>query len=288
MPPAPTSPTVHRRQLGAELRRLRKAAGLSLEDAAAALACSTTRVSRIETGKGPAVAKPKDVERLCELYKVSDERHVQMLLDMLSNSQKLGWWETYTDVLPSGLEVYVGLESDARSERAWEPLLVHGLLQTADYARAVFQAEPSNRPHDIDALVQVRSERQKLLTREESPLELWTIMDEAVIRRSLGGPEVMRAQLRYLAELSTMPNVTAQVIPFRKGGHPGLGGAFSLLEFEDDGDSVVYCDSPAGNLYIEKRPEVRRFAAKFDLLRALALAPDESTALLESAAEEME
>src|ERR1700722_11085757 len=139
---APSSPTVHRRQLGAELRRLREAAGLRVEDAAAALGCSPSRVSRIEIGHGKGVAKPADVRTLCELYKVSDERQVDMLLNMLSLvAQHRGWWEDFGSVLPSGLEVYVGLESDARAERCWEPLLVHGLLQTADYARGVFQMD---------------------------------------------------------------------------------------------------------------------------------------------------
>jgi transcriptional regulator with XRE-family HTH domain len=285
--PQPSSPTVHRRQLGSELRRLRKAAGLGIEQVAKELGCSQTRVSRIETGRGRATARPADVAKLCELYDVTDEQQIGMLLEMLTNSQKRGWWASYDDVLPSGLEVYVGLESDARAERAWEPLLVHGLLQTADYARAVLQSGGTHRTHDIDSLVQVRMERQKLLTRSGSPLELWAIMDEAVIRRPLGGPGTMRAQLRHLMEVSAMPNVVMQVIPNRKGGHPGLGGAFSLLEFEED-DPVVYVDCPAGNLYLEKKADLRRFATAFDLLRATALDPDESTALIQRASEELQ
>jgi transcriptional regulator with XRE-family HTH domain len=283
-------PTVHRRQLGAELRRLRKAAGLSVEAAAKELGCSQPRISRIETGKGGAVAKPTDVRTLCDLYGVTDERQVEMLLRMLSVvSQQRGWWEDFESVLPSGLEVYVGLESDARAERGWEPLLVHGLLQTKEYARAVFLMGGSNRPHDIDDLVQVRTERQKLLTREGTPLELWAIFDEAVIRRPLGGTTVMRDQLRHLADMTDMPNVTIQVIPLSTGGNPGLGGPFSILEFEDDNDTpVVYVESQAGNLYLEKKPDVRRYTSTFDLLRAMALSPAESATLLCRAAEEME
>jgi transcriptional regulator with XRE-family HTH domain len=286
MSPEPSSPTVHRRQLGAELRRLRKAAGMGIEQVAKELGCSQTRVSRIETGKGRATARPADVTKLCELYQVTDEQHIRMLLEILSNSQKRGWWEPYNDVLPSGLEVYVGLETDARAEHAWEPLLVHGLLQTPDYARAVLQSGATHRLHDIDSLVQVRVERQKLLSRAESPLELWAIMDEAVIRRPLGGAGTMRDQLQYLLEVSAMPNIVIQVVPYGKGGHPGLGGAFSLLEFEED-DPVVYVDCPAGNLYLEKRADVRRFMSTFHLLRATALDPDESVALLQHTAEEM-
>jgi transcriptional regulator with XRE-family HTH domain len=280
-------PTVHRRQLGAELRRLREAAGLRAEDAAKALGCSHTRMSRIETGKGGAVAKPADVRTLCELYGVKDNRQVEMLLDMLNVvSQQRGWWEAYEAVLPSGLEVYVGLESDARSERAWEPLLVHGLLQTPDYARAVIQAAHLHRPGDIDDLVQLRTERKKLLTRQQEPLELWTVLDEAVLRRPVGGAEVMRAQIAHLQEMAETPNVTIQVFPFAKGGNPGLSGAFAILDFETD-PAVTYVDSPAGNLYLEKPRDIRRFVQAFDLLRAAALDPDESTALLKRAAKEM-
>lgn len=283
----PPGPTVHRRQLGAELRRLRETAGLRMEDAAKALECSHTRISRIETGKGGAVAKPADVRKLCEIYGVGDDRQVQMLLDMLSVvSQQRGWWEAFEAVLPSGLEVYVGLESDARSERAWEPLVVHGLLQTPEYARALIQAARIHSPSDIDDLVQVRAERKKLLTRPRDPLELWAVLDEAVLRRPVGGADVMTDQLAHLRELAEFPNVTIQVLPFGKGAHPGLGGAFALLEFETD-PSVVYVDSPGGNLYLEKQRDVRRFVQAFDLLMATALDPDESTAQLESAAREM-
>jgi transcriptional regulator with XRE-family HTH domain len=283
----PTGPTVHRRQLGAELRRLREAAGLRVEDAAAALGCSGSRVSRIEIGRGSGVAKPADVRTLCELYHVTDEQQVEMLLDMLSVvSRQRGWWEDFGRVLPSGLEVYVGLESDARAERCWEPLLVHGLLQTADYARAVVQMGGRHPLADIDDLVQIRMERQKLLTRPESPLEVWAIFDEAVVRRPLGGVDVMRAQLRHLVEATELPNVAIQIVPLSMGANPGLTGAFSILEFEDE-SPVVYVESRAGNLYLEKRSDIRQNVTAFDLLRSMALAPAESIALLRQAAEEM-
>jgi transcriptional regulator with XRE-family HTH domain len=287
---APVSgPTVHRRQLGSELRRLRKGAGLALEQVARELDCSQTRVSRIETARGRTKPKPEEIRKLCELYSVTDERKVRMLLDMLTNSQQEGWWESYEDVLPSGLEVYVGLESDARAELAWEPSLVHGLLQTEDYARAILSAGPGNRPQDIDALVALRMDRQKLLKPDQpddAPLELWAVLDEAVIRRPVGGAQVMKAQLTSLVESARQPNIDIQVVPSHKGAHPGLIGAFSVLEFEED-DPVIYVDSPAGNLYLEKRQVVRRFQKRYDTLRALALDPEETAALLQQAAEEM-
>lgn len=285
--PSP-GPTVHRRQLGAELRRLREAAGLTIEAAAKALATSQPRISRIETGKGRYTLKPPDVRTLCELYSVTDEPKIDMLVSMLTVSQQRGWWEDFESVLPSGLEVYVGLESDARAERGCEPNLVHGLLQTADYARTVLLIGGQHRPRDVDDLLQVRMERQKLLTRDESPLELWAILDEAVIRRPLGGADVMRDQLGHLVAMSDMPNVTIQVIPFSASdGHPGLAGPFSILEFEEDAP-VVYVESQAGNLYLEKKQDIRRYTGMFDLLRAMALAPAESTALLRATAMEME
>jgi transcriptional regulator with XRE-family HTH domain len=282
---APSNPTVHRRQLGKELRRLRQAAGKDLSEAATELKCHHTRVSRIENGRGGAVAKPDDVIKLCAFYGVTDDRKVQLLLGMLSSSQKQGWWEPFGQVMPSGLDVLVGLETDARTERAWEPLLVPGLLQTEDYARAVLNATRTHRPDDVDDLVKLREGRQRLLTREENPLELWAILDENVVRRPIGGTAAIRKQLEHIRNVAELPNVTIQIFPFKKEGHSGLGGAFSLLEFEEE-SPVVYVDSPAGNLYLEKERDVRRFAKGFDLLRASALDPDESTALIERVAEE--
>ncbi|GAB2577006.1 helix-turn-helix transcriptional regulator [Streptomyces capparidis] len=284
MPPG--GPTVNRRQLGAELRRLRESAGLKIEQVARELGCSQARVSRIETGRGTAVTKPTDVQQMCALYGVTDQRLINTLLGMVSSAQKRGWWEAYEDVLPSGLAIYVGLETDARAEHAWEPLLIHGLLQTPDYARAVLQAARIHRPTDIEDLVRLRIERQRLLVREDDPLELWVVLDEAAIRRPVGGAEVMRAQLEQLLRTAELPNVTIQVFPFGKASHPGLGGALSVLEFEND-PPVVYVDSQAGNLYLEKPRDVRRLTNTFDLLRASALDPDESVALIARAAAEM-
>ena len=169
-----------------------------------------------------------------------------------------------------------------------EPLLVHGLLQTPDYARAVLQAARLYAPADMDDLARLRPDRQeRILLRDESPLDLWVIMDEAAIRRPVGGPEVMRQQLAHLVEATALPNVTLQVFPMSKASHPGLGGAYALLDFEAD-PTVIYVDSPAGNLYLEKEKDVRRFGANFDLLRASALDPDESSTLITRVAEEMQ
>ena len=283
------NPTVHRHQLGAELRRLREAAAKSLKDAAEALACDPSRVSRIETGRGTAVAKADDVRTLCALYGVADTEKIAMLLDMVTSSKRPGWWQTYEGVLPSGLDTLMGLETTAVAERAWEPLLIHGLLQTAEYARAVLHSTRTHRPSDIDELIQVRARRAQFLVEREPmlPLQLWAVLDEVALRRPMGGPAVMREQLLHLREMAELPSVTIQVYPLSKQSHPGLGGAFSMLEF-DATKPVIYVDSPAGNLYMEKQADVRRFTNAFDLLKASALDPDESAALLERAAEEMQ
>ena len=261
---------------------------MSAQEVADTLRCSLTRYNRVETGKGRATLTAEEVKALCELYGVTDERHIQALLDMLKSSQEQGWWERYRSVLPPGLDTLVGLEVEASGERAWEGVLVHGLLQTADYAREVISAAPEIRAADVEALVELRMERQKVLTRSESPLDFWLILDEAVLRRPVGGPRVMEAQLRHLLAASEMPNVTVQVTPLHEGAHPGVGGPFSILDFGEDSLSpVVYVDSPAGNLYEEKPSTVRRFAGTYDLLRATALDPEESAALLHRAAKEM-
>jgi transcriptional regulator with XRE-family HTH domain len=283
----PRTPTVNRRQLGAELRRLRNAKGLRAADVATHLECSETRISRLETGKGRVTPKADEIVRLCELYGVTDERQVQALLSMLTDSEQPGWWDTYRESLPSGLEVLLGLETDARAERAWEPVLIHGLLQTPEYARAVLSAHPGNRPHDIEDLVSVRLQRQNLMTSPEDrdPLELWAVLDEQAVRRPVGGPAVMREQIGHLIKVAALPNVTIQLLPFAKGAHPGLGGAFSILDFEEN-EPVVYVDSPAGNLYLEKKPDVRRFTTSFDLLKAKALDPEETAAWLQDVVKE--
>ncbi|GAQ77165.1 helix-turn-helix protein [Streptomyces turgidiscabies] len=282
----PKTPTVNRRQLGAELRRLRKTRGLLAAEVAQHLQCSETRISRMETGRGRVTPRAEEIVKLCELYGVADERQVQGLLSMLTDSEQPGWWDSYREALPSGLEVLLGLETDARAERAWEPVLIHGLLQTPDYARAVLAAHPGNRPNDIEDLVPVRTKRQELLSAEDrEPLELWAILDEQVISRPVGGPGIMHEQISHLIEVAGLPNVTLQMVPIAKGAHPGLGGAFSILEFEEN-EPLVYVDSPAGNLYLEKKPDVRRFTTSFDLLKAKALDPDETTARLQDAVKE--
>ncbi|NNN30246.1 helix-turn-helix domain-containing protein [Streptomyces sp. S3(2020)] len=279
-------PTVRRRQLGAELRRLREQAGKRIEDAATHLECSMSKISRVETGQAPV--KARDVRDLLEWYGVTDPLRIETVMQIHKDAQQQGWWAHYGDVLPSGMATYAGLESDARVLRQYESTVVPGLLQTEDYARAVIATAWFNQPHETDQLVRFRKERQTLLTRQPDPLELWVVLEESALRRPVGGREVMAAQLRHLAETVTMPNVTLQIMPTAKGAHVAMAGPFSLLEFQPHASMVVYVESAAGNVYLEKERDVRTFVQTFDLLRAAAPDPQEALALLEQLTREMQ
>lgn len=281
-----TGPTVRRRRLGAELRRLRDSAGYKLEEVAGMLGVAPSTLSRIETGKAPT--KLAYLSQLLELYQVTDAGQRQILVDMAREGHRKGWWAAYDDVLPSGLGVYVGLEAEASELRSYEIGVVHGLLQTTDYARAILRASaPRHTTDQIERLVDLRMERQRRLD-DNPPLDLWVIHDEAVIRRTVGGPVVMRHQLAHLLVAAGLPGVTLQVLPFDTGAHAGHDGPFSIVEFHDRSDSeVVYVESTAGPIYLEKDREVRASAEVFDRLRAAALPPEASLDLISKAAREL-
>ncbi|MFE3125476.1 helix-turn-helix domain-containing protein [Streptomyces hydrogenans] len=264
------------------MKRLRLGKGLKTEQVAAHLGTSTTRISRMETGNGRVAVRPREVEALCDLYDVHDERQRAALLSMFVAAQQPGWWDRYRDVLPSGLEVLLELENGAERELAFELTLIHGLLQTPEYTRAILESSPSVRREDINDSVALRQRRQERVTRTQGPLTVWIILDESAVRRPVGGDDVNLRQRQHLADLAELPNVTLQVIEERKGAHPGMAGPFSVFEFEAQ-SPVVYVDSPAGNLYLEKRADVRKFGATFDLLRASALDPADTIALLRRA-----
>ena len=279
-------PTVRRRRLGTELRRLRDSAGYKLEEVAGMLGVAPSTLSRIETGKAPT--KSAYLSQLLELYRVTDAGQRQILVDMAREGHRKGWWAAYDDVLPSGLGVYVGLEAEASGLRSYEIGVVHGLLQTTDYARAVLRASaPRHTADQIERLVDLRMERQRRLA-DDPPLDLWVIHDEAVIRRTVGGPVVMRHQLAHLLVAAGLPGVTLQVLPFDTGAHAGHDGPFSIVEFYDRSDSeVVYVESTAGPIYLEKDREIRASAEVFDRLRAAALPPEASLDLISKAAREL-
>lgn len=274
-----TGPTVRRRRLGSELRKLRDSSGYKLEEVASRLGVAPSTLSRIETGKAPT--KTAYLHQMFELYGVDDHEQRQVLVDMAREGHRKGWWAAYDDVLPSGFDIYVGLEAETVAIRSYEISVVHGLLQTPDYAWAVLhEMFPKHTATQIDRLVDLRIQRQRRFS-DDPPLELWAIIDEAVIRRAVGGRSVMRAQLEHLLAMGERPEVTVQVLPFDCGAHAGHGGPFSILEFPNRSDSeVAYIESVAGHIYLEKDREVRARADAFDRLRAAALAPGASADLI--------
>jgi hypothetical protein len=256
-----------------------------IEDVARHLECSMSRVSRIETGK--SVARIRDVRDMLDLYEVGDPGQREQLLTLAKDAQQRGWWTEYESVLSAGLDTYVGLEASAASIRSFQTHLIPGLLQTEEYSRALIKVgQPTASPVNIDRMISLRRRRQAMLA-EAGTLEMWAVLDEAVLRRPIGGHPVMRAQLARLLEVDELPSVTIQVLPFTRGAHPGLGGAFTIIGFPDPTDlDVVYVDSPAGNIFLEKDKDVRRHTTWFDHLRAAALPPDESTDFIAAVADE--
>jgi len=279
-------PTVRRRRLGTELRRLRESSGYKLEEVSAQLGVAPSTLSRIETGKAPT--KSAYLNQMLETYGVSDPAQRQVLVDMAREGHRKGWWAAYDDVLPSGFDIYVGLEAETAGIRSYEISVVHGLLQMADYARAVIRETfPRHTAEQVDRLVDLRMARQGRFE-DDPPLELWAILDEAVIRRTVGGPAAMRRQLTHLLAEAGRPGVTLQVLPFTCGAHAAHGGPFSILEFPDRSDSeVVYVESVAGILYLEKDKEVRARSESFDRLRAAALSPSASADLIAQVARDL-
>lgn len=273
-------PTVRRRRLGQELRDLRELAGLDQAAAAARLECSTSKISRLEKGQG--LAKAIEVKGLLDLYNVTDQEARDKILQIHRQAGQTGWWEQaqYEEVLPSGLGVYVGLENDARALRTWELAYVPGLLQTEDYARAVLASTGQRSAKDVERLLSVRLQRQQRLTAAANPLELWAVLDEVVLLRQVGGPTVMTAQIEHLRTAAQQQNITLQIYPLGKDAHPGMRGAFSLLEFGPTDPLVGYVDSHAGNLYLERDRQTRTLGHAFDRLRAGALDPEDSAVLL--------
>jgi len=275
----PLGPTVRRRRLGAELRRLRELNSLKLEEVAEQLGLAPSTLSRIETGKAPT--KTAYLTSMLGMYGVDDPASRQVLVDMAREGHRKGWWSSYDDVLPSGFDIYVGLEAEASGLRSWETEVVHGLLQTGDYAMAVLrELRPKDTEQQLTRMVDLRMQRQLLLD-QEPPLDLWLILDEGAIRRNVGGVTVMRPQLEYLIRASRWSNVTLQILGYEAGAHAGLAGPFSILEFpERDDCDVAYTESVGGVIYLEKDREVRACAEAFDRMRAAAFSPAASVELI--------
>ncbi|MDQ0684455.1 MULTISPECIES: helix-turn-helix transcriptional regulator [Streptomyces] len=267
------NPTVRRRRLGQELRRLRELKGMTAEEVAERLLVSQSKISRLENGRRSI--SQRDVRDLCGVYEVEDQRMVDSLMEMAKDSRQQGWWHAFGDVPYS---VYIGLETDAASLRVYDPQVVPGLLQTRQYAEALISgALPETAQTEIDKRVQVRVRRQERVSSGENPLRLWSVMDESALRRVVGGRELMRDQLEHLVEQSQLPHVTVQVIPFEMGAHPGLNGQYAILEFPDTADSsVVYIEGVTSDLYLEKPNDVQKYSVMYEHLRAQALNVEQS------------
>ncbi|MET7477205.1 helix-turn-helix transcriptional regulator [Streptomyces sp. NPDC005648] len=277
------NPTVRRRRLGQELRRLRELKGMTAEEVAERLLVSQSKISRLENGRRSI--SQRDVRDLCGVYEVEDHRIVDSLMQMAKDSRQQGWWHSFGDIPYS---VYIGLETDAASLRVYDPQVVPGLLQTRQYAEALISgALPETAAADVEKRVQVRLRRQERITAPENPLRLWTVMDEAALRRLVGNKSLMRDQLEHLVEQSQLPHVTVQVIPFDMGAHPGLNGQYAILEFPDAADSsVVYIEGVTSDLYLEKPNDVQKYSVMYEHLRAQALNPDQSRQFIADAAKE--
>jgi transcriptional regulator with XRE-family HTH domain len=279
---ATPSPTVRRKRLTVELRRLREKAGLTCEDVGHRLECSGTRISRMETGR--IGARPGDVRELLEIYGVTGGE-ADSLVQLARDARRKGWWHAYGRVLPPWFEAYVGLESDAAGLYDFQPSVVPGLLQTEDYACAVLREAPqAGCGEDIDLQVALRMRRQAILD-QASPPQVQVVLSESVLRAQVGGPAVMRAQLLRLADLAARPDLTLQVLPLRTAAHAQPVSPFTMLEFADSADpTVVYLEHLTGSLLLEDEEEVRRYQAVFDHLRAAALDPGPSADLIVAAA----
>ncbi|MFB6840045.1 helix-turn-helix domain-containing protein [Streptomyces sp. NPDC056361] len=267
------NPTVRRRRLGQELRKLREAKNMTAEQVAERLLVSQSKISRLENGRRSI--SQRDVRDLCGVYEVEDERMVDSLMQMAKDSRQQGWWHAFGDIPYS---VYIGLETDAESLRMYESQIIPGLLQTPAYAEAVISgAMPESTPADIEKRVTVRTRRQDRIRDEERPLRLWAVIDEGALHRIVGSRQLMVQQLEHLVEQSHLPHVTVQVIPFEMGAHPGISGQYSILEFPDTSDSsVVYIEGVTSDLYLEKAQDVGKYSVMYEHLRAQALNVDQT------------
>jgi hypothetical protein len=273
--------------LGAHLRRLREAQGVTREDAGWEIRASESKISRMELGR--VGFKERDVEDLLTLYGVDDEEERARLLSLARDSSTPGWWHRFGDVLPSWFQSYLGLESSASLIRTYEVQFVPGLLQTRDYARAVVLLGHARAPQEeIERRVNLRIARQDLLTRKDPP-HLWAVLDEAVLRREIGGREVMRGQIQSLLDVMKFPNVRLQVVPFSIGGHAAAGGAFNILRFsEPDLPDVVYVEQLTSALYLDKRDDVEQYVAAMESLCVDAEPPTRTEEILQSVLADLE
>jgi transcriptional regulator with XRE-family HTH domain len=282
------SPTLRRRELGVRLRAMRLGHGLTVEQVAEQMLCSPSKVSRMETGQRGAT--PRDVRDLCRIYGLTDAAEVQRLMGLAREGKQQAWWQPFE---LDYFATYVDLEQVATTLSYYHTTVVPGLLQTVEYAKAMFagalpaQSRAPERPDQViehpparrDQLIDVRLRRQQVLTRDPPP-RIVAFLDEAVLRRVVGGPKVMSMQLQRLAEASQLPNITLQVVPFSVGAHAAMDNIFTVLDFADAVPSVVYVEGLMGWLYLEREAEVARYKRVLKHLHEIALSPRETIDLI--------
>lgn len=276
-----SGPTARRLVLGSQLRRLREANGISREDAGYAIRGSGSKISRLELGR--VGFKERDVTDLLTLYGVLDETERESFLDLVRRSNEPGWWHRFNDLMPSWFQDYVGLEESASRIQTYEIQFVPGLLQTEKYARAVAtQGRPEFPEDELDRRVRLRMQRQKLFTQPKAP-RLWAVLDESVLHRPIGGRDVLREQIEFLLEATTMSTVTLQLLPFELG-RSGAEGAFTILRFaEQELPDIVYLEHLCGALYLDKPDEVEVYSKVSHRLAVDAYTPEQTRKALQSA-----
>jgi len=271
--------TVRRILLGSQLRRLREQKGVTRQEAGYVIRASESKISRLELGR--VSFKERDVDDLLTLYGVTNKTEREALLQLAREANTPGWWHRYSDVLPGWFQTYVGLEESAALIRTYELQFVPGLLQSEGYARAVIRlGNAGATEHEIEQRVALRMQRQERLTGPEAP-RLWAVVDEGALKRPIGGPEGMRGQFEHLIEMSKLPNVTIQIMPFRFGGHAAEGGAFTILRFpEQDLPDVVYVENLTGAMYLDKRDDVDTYLQAMERLCVDSATPERTVELL--------
>ncbi|WP_054812844.1 helix-turn-helix domain-containing protein [Nocardia arizonensis] len=273
---AERGPTVLRIALGGQLRILRESRNITREAAGEAIRGSHAKISRLELGR--TGFKERDIRDLLTLYGVSDVKEQEAFLDLARRANEPGWWYRYSDLLPSWFGTYLGLEQAARKIRTYEAHLVPGLLQTADYSKAVLSLGTSDA--DTDRRVAVRQRRQELLHREDGPV-VWAVIDEAALHRPVGGAKVHREQMEHLIELADIPRVTIQVLPYSAGEHAAAGSSFSILRFaEPELPDIVYLEHLTSALYLDRRQDLAQYLSVMDRLSVQALPPEKSVDML--------
>ncbi|SCE65668.1 Helix-turn-helix domain-containing protein [Micromonospora matsumotoense] len=270
------SPTIRARRLRRELRRLRDLRGLTVDDVARSVGWHRAKVIRIEQGHSGIAAD--GLRKLLDLYDASSEER-DALTSLARQARQKGWWSVYGDVLPDD---YVGFEAEAESISTFQSLHIPGLLQTEEYARAIIHAGRTTASKDeVDRVIAARQARKILLTRDAPP-KLWIILDEAAVRRVVGGAKIMSVQLGRIIEACQLPAVEVQVLPFAAGAHASMGGAFTILDYAEPAldPAIVYVDNDTNTLLLEEEQQVSRYKLVFDHLRAKALDPDQSADFL--------